>query len=116
MQFLSDAGALCHAFLEAGVDSGGDLADAEAVECRSQGNTAGEQKQAKPGGLEPGGRNPEVERGAGLVPNAIVVTGDGAETILAGTELGVVSLPARARILPSLVDTRELVSKQHALG
>jgi hypothetical protein len=70
----------------------------------------------EPIGLEPGGRDVEIERCPGLVPNAVVIAGNYMELVRSRAKLGVVRLTACAYVLPFVIDAIQLVAKEHALG
>src|SRR5580765_5529190 len=69
----------------------------------------------KPIGLVEVGFQVESEGSAGLVPNTIVVTGDDAEGVSAGPQIGVISDPPVAAIDPVLVKAFQLVLEPDSL-
>ncbi len=71
---------------------------------------------AEPIRLPVRGSDEELERRALLVPDAAVVRGDHAETVVAGVEVAVERLAAIAGLLPVGVSTFELVAKPVEFG
>ena len=66
--------------------------------------------------VPPGRPDFETDRGSALVPVPVVVAGQHAETVLAGVEVGVGGLVARAGIDPVVVEALEAIAEAVALG
>ena len=58
----------------------------------------------------------DLDQGAGLVPDAIRITGGDLESVTTGLEIGVISQPAPSDIDPITVESFKLVAKAYFFG
>src|ERR1700691_1328634 len=81
------------------------------VQQHQQGSRA---RHTEPDRLIPGRRDTKVQRCAFFVPEAVVIAGDHAEAVVAGTKIIIKSLASSTSILPLLIVTLEFVSKANS--
>ena len=110
MDLACDAGA----FGEHGVEAQLHVADAHAVDLIPNEEHGETEQRAEPPGLPGVREHADVERGAGLVPDAVVVGGEHMEGVAAGWNVGVVSDTARSGIDPLGIESIQPIAVAHA--
>ena len=115
MQFAGDAFPFSLACLHSCANLGGQLPHAQQIKQPQNSNNGSGAKNEKPVRLEKGGSQVELDRGAHLVPNVVVVAGHYTEAVFPGRKITVESLPAELRVLPSRVVPFELIAKTNFL-
>ena len=116
MKFPRDAGPLADARVECPIELPRQLRDAPLIRRPQQRGEAERHHRLKPTGLVKRRRNREFQRGAGLVPHAVVVARDHAEAIKARTQIRILHLPVVDDLLPVGVLSFEQVTEAHLLG
>ena len=115
MQLPGDSRALGEPFLKLHIQTACYLAHSITIRHPGQTGGCGHAEQDKPFGLVKRGKDVELQRGSYLVPNAVVVTRDHAEAIVAWTEIIIKSLPSGSGFLPACVAAVEHVTKKNLL-
>ena len=100
MQLAGDALTFSHSFCQPVLQLARDADDAEAHHPPKKCGRAEDQQRREPPRLIKSGLDDHAQTGPSLVPNAVVVAGDHAKTIVPRRQMGIERLAPGAGILP----------------
>ncbi len=116
MEFARDPLAFRHPLFVPALDGGRDLPHPQRIDQPQRQRREDRAQEHEPAALNEGGRNLERERGAGRVPDAVIVRRDHMEAVMAGAQAHVERLSSIAGVDPGPVDAFEPVAELHPVG
>src|SRR5580698_1502564 len=115
MEFPRDSSAFRQTFVEAIVGRPSNLLQAPLIGTPNHPQNSDSAKDMKPGRLEPGRSDTEIQTRAFFVPNAVVVARNNSKSIRPRTEVRIKSLAPSTGVLPVTIRALQLITEANPL-
>src|SRR3981081_876033 len=115
MQVPCHPGAFCQSLLEADAGGSRDLTQSQLMKRHQNDDYEHNAENSEPVCLIPGRRYHEVQRGTGVVPDAVVVASDHAKPISSRAKVTIESLAPGSGLLPGCIPAFQFVTKAYFL-
>src|SRR5258708_10626555 len=113
VQFPGDSCAFIYARFQPNRELPLHLPNPKLIDGQQQKHKCGRADRSEPNRLVVCGKDGKIQRGSGLVPDAVVIACDHAEAIVARTEVVITSLASCPSFLPASIVTFKFVSEKN---